>query len=283
MVDTSILDVCNSVFNESDYIDKNLLFINPQNRIDTDALPAGFVGFQIRVSNQKNIAFEITRILLDFKTTGTFKLLLFNSSLTTPIEEQNITITVDHQEEVLNWRVDNSDTTYKGDYYLGYLTDGLTITPFKRDFENADIQSQFTHLSLRRIVVAGHNTETMFDAEDDDSLDSSIGLNPDIMVFDDFTELIKQNKQLFSRAIQLKAQINALTNYKATLRSTKNERKAQKTVDDITVELEGFDNGVVKVRGLRSQLLSEIGGIRQQLTKLREGYGNVRMMVDTMT
>ncbi|HDZ04837.1 hypothetical protein LCGC14_0370740 [marine sediment metagenome] len=284
LIDTSIVDVCNSVFNEADYIDKNLLFINAQNRIDTVALPNGFVGFQIRVSNEKNIAFEITRILLDFKTTGTFKLLLFNTSFTTPIFEKEITITTDHQEEVLNFRVDNSDTTYKGEYYLGYLTDGLTITPFEREFESADIQSQFTHLSLRRIFVPGHNTETMFDLDDEESLESSIGLNPDIMVFDDFTDLIKQNKQLFSRAIQLKAQINALTNYLASLRSNKNERKTDELIVRITQEIEGQNQeGLLRISGLRPMLFGEIASIRKQIAKLREGYGNVRMTVDTMT
>ena len=76
----AIVSVCSRVFNKPDYIDRQVLYKNAQNKINSETLPDGFVCFKIVVSNKKNIAFKIERILLDFEGTGDIELLLFNTS-----------------------------------------------------------------------------------------------------------------------------------------------------------------------------------------------------------
>ena len=113
----SIINVCNAVFNESVYIDKQVLYKNAFNKVDTETLPDGFVCFEIEVTQKKNVAFEIKRILLDFDGTGDIELLLFNTAQKAPLFTKVITITSDHQAEELGWVIDNLVDTYKGEYY----------------------------------------------------------------------------------------------------------------------------------------------------------------------
>ena len=94
----SISNVCNQVFSDYDFIDRSLLFKNASNKIDLEVLPNGFVGYRIKVTSDKNIAFKVNRVLLDFNGTGTFTLLVFNSSKKELIYTQEVTITTDHQE-----------------------------------------------------------------------------------------------------------------------------------------------------------------------------------------
>jgi len=269
--DTSIANVLNSVFNESDYIDRQVLYQYPNNKINVESLPDGFVGYEIDITTDKNFAFEISRILLEFQGTGDIELLLFNSSKSTPIESKVVTIANSLQEETLNWRVDNTDTFYKGKFYLGYLTSGLEVTPYERDYENANVRSKITGVNLNPISVSGHSTKTLFDLNDIDSNSECWGLNPDITVFDDFTDLIKQNLSLFAKAIQTQGQIECISIYLAASRSNRNERFTESQVNKMVVELEGLDSDV-KITGLRHKLFGELSRIRKEIKRLQLGY-----------
>lgn len=272
---SSILNVCHKVFNRFDYLDRNLLYKNAQNKVNQEILQDGFVGYRIEVSNDKNTAFEIKRVLLDFDTVGTFNLLLFNTSKKEPIFTKEITITDKTQEVVLNWKVDNSSITYKGDYYLGYIKSATTPIPFKRDYENSDRMSYIKHLCIEKIRVVGHNTETLFDLTLEDGLSENIGINPDIIVYEDFTDLIIQNESLFARAIQLEMTIACLREYGNSNRSNGTERKAEQMSARILAEIEGQSgDGVITISGLRPQLLGEIAEISREINKLRVGYFN---------
>jgi len=278
----SISSIANVVFNDADYIDRNLLFKNAMNKVDVSVLPDGFVGWRIEVDDKKNVAFEITRILLNFQGTGDFKLLLFNTSKDIPLFEKVITISSTHQEVQLNFVIDNSADTYKGEYYLGYLTAGLTIQPFDREFENADIKSNITHLHFERIEVVGHNTETLWDIDDNDGLSDDIGLNPDITVYEDFTDLIVQNEKLFAEAINLDFQISFLSTYTSSLRSNRNERKAMDLINRVLLEING-QFGERRIIGLKDQLFRSITQIKEEVKKLKEGYFSEGIFVSTIS
>lgn len=281
---TSIQNVCNSIFSDADYIDRQVLYKNAMNKVDSEILPDGFVGFRIVVSQEKNIAFQIKRVILDFETTGTFSLLLFQTGDLNPIKQQSITITSNHEEFVLDeWVADNSLDLYKGDYYLGYIASAATPKPYKRDYQSADIESIITHLEIERIKVPGHATATLWDLELKEGLNQSTGLNPDFQVFDDFTDLIVQNQKLLSRAINLDIQIACLGHYLASLRSNRNQRKGDDMTVQLIQQLEGFksDNGL-KITGLGVKLSREIKSIKTEIEKLREGYFGGAIMTDTL-
>jgi hypothetical protein len=275
IIENSAINVVNQVFSESSYIDRQVLYKYAYNKIETNPLPNGFVGYRIEVDDTKSIAFKITRVLLDFQGTGTIKLLLFNSAKLEPIREQEVTITTDHQEVVLDWVLNDTDTIYKGDYFFGYIKgDTTTVTPYKRSYENSEIMSYITHLNIEEIFIPNHSNETLFDISKSYSYDESSGLNPDITVYDDFTDLIIQNRFLFSRAIFLSAVINCLQIYMSSLRSNRNERQADELYKKILLEIEGMkgNEGSISVKGLRPQLLSEISQIKTEIQSIKEGY-----------
>jgi len=281
----SIVSVGNAVFNRVDHLDRQVLYKNATNKIDTETLPDGFVGYRIQVSSKKNIAFQIKRVLLDFEGTGDIELLLFNTSQKAPIQSQVITISTDHEEYVLDWAVDNSGGLYKGDYYLGYLTNYVDINdlvPYKREYNNADIESLITDLCITRIKVAGHSTNTLFDLDDEDGLSETTGLNPDITVYEDFTDLMIQNESMFARAIQLDMQVSFLSEIFASIRVNRNERISAAMLDKMRLEVEGFNDGRVHKVGIKAQLKRSIETVRDEIDKLREGYFGEEIFVETL-
>jgi hypothetical protein len=281
----SITSVCNAVFNKPDYIDRQVLYAHAQNKQATEPLPSGFLGYRIRVSQEKNIAFKITRVLLDFDSTtpDDIILMLFNTAQSTPIESKAITVNADHLEIELNWVVDNSGTYYKGEYYLGYVTQGITVTPFEREFESSNVESIITHLNIEPIIVPSHSTATLFDLDDVDARSEANGINPDITVYDDFTDLIIQNEHLLSRAVLLSLQIACMSEYAASLRSNRDERKAVGMLNLILAQIAGQDeDGQVKIDGLQPQLTRAITSIKKELEKLHSGYFGDKIMVTTL-
>ena len=269
---SSISSVCNQVFSDYDFIDRTLLFKNASNKAEVEVLPTGFVGYQIRVTSQKNIAFKISRVLLDFQGTGTFTLLLWNTAKKATIQSKVITITTDHQEVTLDWVVDNTDTTYKGEYYIGYIANSLTVTPYKRDWNAGNVLSSPTYLQVESVIVPNHLTTTLFDLDDVDGLSEDSGLNLDITVYEDYTDFIVNNKMLFARAIQINGIIGCIQLYLSSLRSNSNQSQAGQLYEKLMIELKGTANeSTVKVIGLENQLLGEIASIRTEIGKLKKG------------
>lgn len=281
---SSISNVCNQVFNEFDFIDRSLLYKNASNKIAVETLPVGFVGYRIKVSNEGNIAFKINRVLLDFQGTGTFTLLLWNTAKKSVLQSKEITITTDHQEVLLDWEINNSDTTYKGEYYIGYINNSLTVAPYKRDWNAGNVLSQLNYLFIQPIKVVNHLTTTLFDLDRIDGLSEYTGLNLDITVYDDFTDFVINNKMLFARAIQLDAMISCIQLYLSSLRSNANQSHSAQLYEKIMVELEGTTAGsIIKVTGLKNQLIGEITSIRSEIQKLRMGFRKAnQILVSTL-
>ena len=284
----SIINVCNSVFNNrSSYIDKQVLYKNAFNKVDTETLPDGFVGFKIQVSDEKNVAFKITRMILDFEGSGDIELLLFNTSQKDPIQTKIISITTDHVVEVLNWIVDNSGDTYKGDYYLGYLTNYVnigTLKPYDKDHNRGNLMSVITHLGIARGKFPGMNANVLPDLDNWDGLSETTGLNPDITVYEDFTELIINNADLFANAINYDMQINVLSVIASSIRSNRNTRIGKDMLPRLQLEIEGqpTTDKSIKVTGLRPLLSGSMGILRKEIKSLTDGYFGKRAWIETM-
>lgn len=275
---SSINDVCNEVFNEADYIDRNFLFINPINKVTTETLTSNtFVGYKIKLCKEKCIAFEVTRCRCEFSGTGTVKLLLFSSQDNAPIKSQVVTINNGNIVQDLKWVVDGSGTNYKADYYIGYLTSSLTggVLPYVRDYEDSTIQSSLSLLDITPITVPNKTTETFWDMSTEDVNGSNyFGINPDITVFYDYTDLILRNEQLLAKAIDISFQIKIMQTYIATSRSNRNQRISDDLITKAMAEIEGISEApnTITKKGLRYLLLGEIRSIRSEIVKLREGY-----------
>lgn len=275
MQKSSIANVCNQVFDYADFIDRSVLYPYAFNKIESEALQNGFVGFKISVDNLKNVAFRISRVLLDFEGTGNIELLLWNTAKKTPLFSQVVNITSDHQEVLLDWVIDNLDTTYKGDYYIGYNTAFVDdVAPYKRDFEDGSIKNTVTYLTVENVYVPGHNANYLFDLREVESSTATCGINLDIVVYEDFTDLVLNNIFLFSRAIYLDMVIASMQVYLASLRSNKDQIRGHELYQKIIIEIEGVRNqdSAITVKGLRPQMLGEISTIKAQIDKLRENY-----------
>jgi hypothetical protein len=281
---SAISNVCNRVFSEYDFLDRNVMYKNASNKINTEGLPLGFVGYKIEVGAEKNIAFKINRVLLDFDGIGEIKLLLWNTAKKAVLLQKTIEITSDHQEVVLEWTIDNTLTTYKGDYYIGYNTTDITVVPFKRELGNSDVISTIKYLCFQKVFVSNHATEELFDINKIEGLSTATGLNFDISVFDDFTDFVINNKMLFAKAIQLDCIIQCLQIYMTSLRSNANQSNSNQMYEKIMIDLEGTSSeSLVKVNGLRNQLLGEITTIKEEIKKMKVGFSKSRQfMVNTL-
>lgn len=284
IIKNGISNVCNRVFSEYDFLDRGILYKYASNKIEVETLPNGFVGYKIEVGTEKNIAFKINRVLLDFEGTGVITLILWNTSKKEPLYIKEIEINNDHQQEILGWVIDNSNTTYKGDYYLGYNTSGLTVSPYKRELNRAKIMSTIKYLCISKVVVLGHTNDILFDLNKIGGLSEDIGINLDISVYDDFTDFVINNKMLFARAIQLDCIIQCIQIYMASLRSNANQSNSNQLYEKIMIDLEGTTEGsLLKVNGLKNQLVGEITTIKQEIKKLKVGiFKSNQIMVSTL-
>lgn len=291
-VATSIVNVANAVFNEADYIDRQVLYRFAKNKVSQNAtgnvnaegnpvnvynIPDGFNCYWITVNDKKDIAFKIERVFLEFNGTGNFTLHLYNTAdVTNPIQSKTVNITGPNQEVLLDWVCDNTTGSYKGDYYLGYFKNECdpSLQPFNAQYRSGLILANIDQLSIYRYGFGKFTDPTAsFDLLGYTTYNYFNGVNPDITVYEDYTDLIIQNEKLFARAIQLDCQISLLSESIATIRSNRNERIAQNYTVQIMAQIEGeTGEGNVKVKGLRPQFYGAIGSIRKELNKLKEGY-----------
>lgn len=277
----SIAEVMDKVLIETDYIDRQLLYQHSNNKVNTDSLPASsFVGYRISKSLDKNVAFEIPRILLEFEGVGDIELLLFNSAIKEPIKSKTISITKTQQVEPLGWRIDDTEDYFQGEWYLGYLTDGLAVTPFKRDYQNANVLSVITHLCYENISAPNVTANELFDLDTIDGASESWGLNPDTVVFNDYTDLLTQQEALFAPAIQLQMAINSIQEYISSLRSNRTQRISEEQLNFIVAQLEGIPD---RITGLIPTLHKEIRSLNMQIEKLIKGMFSTGFELNTLS
>ena len=280
----SIVSVCNSVFNKSSFIEQSLVYRYANNKINTETLPVGFIGQKLEITDKSDVGIKIKRVLLEFSGSGSVDLLLFNSAISTPLKTKTINVTSSQQEVILDWELDNSDNYFKGDYYIGYIANGLTISPYIRDFENSSVMAGFDNLRVTNVEVLGHTTATLFDLNDVKNSSLTNGLNLDIAVYFDYTNFIIQNEILFSTAILYDLQINCLSQYLASLTSNREERKAEELSVRIFQEIEGQQggNGFVKITGLRSKLMRSIDDIQSEIQKMKRNLTGGKVTLNTL-
>ena len=280
--ESSIASVCNEVFNRPSYRERNPLYQWANNKITTETLPDGFIGVEIQPSQAKNLGFKISRVLLDFSGTGDIELRLYNSAKFDPLFTKNVSITSERQEVDLNWVINNTDLDFKGKYYLGYVVN-QSVLPFKLNYENSSLKTNYKDLCVQEIIVKGYSGINIFNLKEVENTSLSTGLNPDITVFDDYTDLIIQNEMLFARAINLDLQIRCLRLIADSIRSNRDQRKGEEKTIRILQEIEGQSgDGLVTVTGLLPSRITEIASLRKEIKKLIEGYFGSKIIVNTL-
>lgn len=281
---SAIATVLHRVFGDDSYIDRNFIYTEANNRVGLETtIQNGFVGFKIIPTSTKDIAFKITRIRLEFQGTGDIELVLFNSSLIDPVYTKTISITTASQLEDLDWVINNTNEDYKGEYYLGYEYDG-TLVPFKRNYQYSNSRNYISELMITPSTTVGANATTMFNIEDELFMSENTGLNPDITTYEDFTDLILQNKHLFAKAIQLQWAILVMQRYISTTRSNDTERMARETILRTIETIEGSTyKSPIKVTGINTLLGNELATLEHTIKDLKRGYFGDGIQVITAT
>jgi len=114
-------------------------------------------------------------------------------------------------------------------------------------------------------------------------MSETTGMNLDISVYYDYTDVIIQNKFLFADAINLEAAIRMLNQYKSSLRSNKNQRISGANLTEIEVAIEGqTSDKYQKVTGLRPSLGKQLDLIKRKIDTLVMGYktGRIKTIVN---
>lgn len=286
VLNNSINAVVSSVFSgvgSQDYLDRSRQFKFPMNRINLETLPDGFVYEKIEVYEKENIGIEITNVILDFDGVGDIELRLYSTAKSdSPVFTKVVTIDSKHKEVELNWKLDNTDGLIGGEFYLGYNNTSLAVTPFKRDYERSNIRSSYSCLRTNSGIIKGYTGSELWDLSSFDNIAQSTGLNLDITVFNDYTDLAINNKGLFAEAINMECQIQFLNEYVASTRSNKNQRLSSQMFQSIS-ETVITEDGRSFSKGLRPDLNSMINRVRKQIEKIERGYFKGSFNIVTLT
>jgi hypothetical protein len=283
---SAITSVSNAVFSEKSnpaFCDRQLQFKNATTKINTETLPSGFICEKIRVAKVNSLAAKITRVMMDFEGTGDITLYLYNTNSIAPIKSQAVTIASDHKVVELDWTLDNTDGLNGGDWYIGYYTDGLTVSPYKRDYELSNVESKIKFINLDKTIVSGHTDINIWDLQLNKSTDITTGMNLDITTYYDYTDLIIQNRFLFADAINLDCAIRMLGQHRSSLRSNKDQRISEANLAAIEATLEGQSSDrFQKITGLRPSLTLQLDLIRRKIDALMGGYrtGRIKTVIN---
>ncbi len=230
LVKDGISNVLNHVFPASDIFANNLLYKHESDFSTPLTQFNGFVGYEINTAYKKDIVSILNKIILQFNGSGNVKLLLFNSGVKAPIQTKTVAVTADTNiTAVLDWIL-GYITAPAGKYYLGYLTTGMTIYPYNRVFSWANIQHHFNSVVFVPIYVPNWTSETLFDIKTIEYRAETFGMNFDVTIARDYSNVILQNKDRFAKAIQLSTAVQALSLMTTTGRINPEERVIMSTL-----------------------------------------------------
>lgn len=278
---SAIANVIASIFNRPDYIDRNLMFSNTFDRNELITLNTSsqmFHGYEIEISDRKNIAFVISNVRVEAQGAGEMTINLYHSSQEDPIKTITFDALGDGQLQVvpLDWYIDMSDNYYKGTFLLGFTYPEFDYKPFARNYERASCMNNIAELCIRSVQKLG----SLNSLEDFENTSDHNGLNFDITVYEDFTDLIVKNARMFAKAIQLQWVTSVLLSAISTNRANREQRVSSDIAKEIYLVVEGSKE--YGVRGLKSYLAGELKRLNEIIHTAQDGYFVGILSSDTM-
>ena len=278
-------DVCNAVFTEDDHLDTGLFFKYESRFSDLLDNDISFVGYQIDLGSnnishgslkRNDISLIINSLILEMNGVGTVRMLLFNSQLSAPVKTLDIlTVANTATVKLANWILNDLD--HGGMWYIGYLRSSLQtqgIQAIKRNYKQAIFPTVFPEVGIRPIRVLNWDSQTMFDPLTLRYEYYTWGMNFNISMYDDYTNIVKANINRFAKALQLQVCVNVLKGISNSTRSNKSERLSKAAT---MLELDGNRNNpnMPYTVGLNRELKKEID-------KLKETYNPRGIMRATL-
>lgn len=262
--ETSISNACNSILNgKSDFIQSVNLYPYEKSFKDTIDKRGKFVGFIFEQRQSVGLIAKVPWVELSFDEDVSFDIHLFNSNLKEPIQTQSVTASAYESVIVnLDWFIAD-DTDHKGgNFYIGYYEDDLgTAKALKKNFDLSNLQVYTKCYCIRPVsldVDASVIDVTTLINESD-----TFGLNIGIEVYNDYTELIIRNKNLFWNAIYFQAAEKVLNTLLTSTRSNRTQRTNTLDANQILFALYGDANTGIK--GIDSKLKMAIHDVRKTL------------------
>lgn len=279
---SSIAKVCNDVFDNVEFRDRGLVYENAMNKVNTNIMPDGFIGYKIKFTKAENVSFKINRVILDFEGIGDITIRLYSSQQKEHLFEKVVPVSSTTQEVELNWEVNNSGAAYKGEYLIGYINNSA-LTPFSRDYESSNVKTRKKDYYVQDVYYSDHTSNLIPDLTKETSISDYCGVNLDITTYNDYTDIILREWKMFAKAIDLQFQIDLMSISMSSLRSNSNERNSTEMYNEMVRIVNGFhQEGVIHIKGLLPRLIAEISSISEQIEKIKRGILGSRIKVRTI-
>lgn len=268
LVRSSLVKVLNSVFDNNDLIENFVLYPYAINYATSDLLPNGgdFVGYEIRVANDKDITTIINSVIAEFDSVDTFDLYIFNSNKQDPISDPIPinTLAKTGKYKSIQQVLEYSSDIYKGGrFYVGYYTDVLTAKAVNRSYELSSVKKIPNTFSIRPIKVSNWTDRTLFDLQSVIYTSHSNGLNFDLSSVNNYTDRIISNIRLFDTAIGYQVAADVLELIISSTRDNSIEREVKAIAN---LELNGTNSeGMPHTIGLKTQIKRETDKIKKNL------------------
>jgi len=271
----AINKIVNACVNREDLIENAALF--PFENVKTDKLDnnGDFVGYEIELAKRKDIAVVLNQIITEFDADEAITIYLFHSSQQTALTTYSITTSANNAKFTTAGTVlyfENLASQYVGGkFYLGYLTTGMTAKALNRTWNSSNVRNKFTDFSIKPIKVPGHTDSTLFDVDDVSYESDTYGINLDISTYQEYSDIVTQNKILFDRAIGLQVACDTLAQIILSARTNRIKREVG---DAAFNELNGAytGEGIPLSVGLLKQLNKEI----ERITKILFPKNNLK-------
>jgi len=267
----AIMRCLNAVFREPEYI-KQYLLLDRIGQNDKVIENTGlFVGYEINLAPVMDIGIQIDSATLLFDQDVTFNLYLFKDGKKSPISVIEVSAVageatvVNFSDLVLNYI---GSATKGGRFYFGYFQDDLGSARAIQEQVCSKDTACFCAQPMQSKKVIG---EFDFNRNQRSYTIQPYGINLEMSVFRDHTQVIVKKANLFDEVIGLTVASMTIEQIIYTCRSNTNERVLKDELSKIGIQLDL--NGVAaisdspKIKGLNDR-------IEEELKRLRKSFSN---------
>lgn len=219
-----------------------------------------FVGYEVTLAKQEGIAITLNKLMTHFDGVDTFNIYIYHSSQKSPIETISVTTQTDSVKSETTSKIlyYQNDIYTGGTFYIGYYQDDLGVQAYDRQYELADIQNCFEFVYVKPIMVDATSGTDIFDVNKVENASESWGLNFDLSVYNDWTQLLLDNKSVMLDAIGYKVAAMLVDDM---YYSNRNNSISKEVKQRLLIELKGVSGA--KEFGLEAKMDKEIKRVKQ--------------------
>lgn len=262
--ESCIVEACNKITaNESDLVQSVNLYPYEKAFNETLEKRGRFVGFEFGQPRCLSMIGRIPWIELSFNEDVVFDIHLFNSNRKDPIETKSVTASANESVIFdLGYFIGDNDQFKGGNFYLGYFEDDLgTAKAIKKDYDLSNFQVSTKLFDVNPISLDVNGTQ--IDVRNPISESDTFGLNIGVDIYNDYTELIIRNKNMFWNAISYQMSEKVLSVLFTSVRSNRTQRNLKLDAGDVLFDLHGDKERGIK--GVKSKLFMAIADIKKMI------------------